>query len=176
VSHEVSYELTTDDLFAFQWRAYRMSAAGARARRTRYVSVVLIALGVTTLPSLFAGYPVVTWFNALAFVVVLSVIAPVSGVLERRLTRSAILEFVRREKPGKGQLGRHTIALHEDGVVETTATGEMRTMWAGVDRVEDDDTYIFLYTAAAMAHVIPKRAFSGDGAAEFLRFARMKKP
>ena len=175
VTRQVEYELTPDDLFAFQWRAYQRSPSGQRARRNRYISVVLIALGVTTLPAFFAGYPVLTWFNVLAFVVVLVVIAPASALIERYLTQRAIREFVRREKPGQGQLGRHTITLQDEGVLETTATGQMRTTWAGVDRVEDDDRYIFVYISAASAHVIPRRAFSGSDADEFLRLARERR-
>jgi hypothetical protein len=172
--HEVNYELRPDDLFAFQWRAWQMSPAGRRARRNRYVSVVLIGLAIVVLPSWFAGYPVLTWFNALTLVVVVSITAPLAGVIERLLTRHAIREFVNREKPGKGQLGRHTVALGDDGVIETTATGETRTTWAGVDRVEDDDRYIFVYTSSMGAHVIPRRAFAGNDADEFLRVARQR--
>ena len=169
--HAVQYELTLNDLYAFQWRALQIPPTAGRLRRNRYVSVLLIALGITTLPALLSGYPVLTWLNVILFIVLVSVLTPVAGLIERHLSRSAIRDFVRREKPGKGQLGRHMVALYDDAVVETTATGEMRTTWAGVDRVEQDDNYIFIYTSAASAHVIPKRAFSGDAAGEFFRFA-----
>jgi hypothetical protein len=74
--------------------------------------------------------------------------------------------LLKEEKPGKGQLGKHRIVLSANGLAESTAVGESRTSWAGVDRVEQDPHYIFIYTSPAAAHVVPKRAFKDLRAAE----------
>ena len=68
--------------------------------------------------------------------------------------RRAILQPLKQEKPGKGQLGSHRVVLTEDGVVERTAA----------------------YTSPAAAHVIPKRAFRNIQEAEgFYEFGRVRK-
>ena len=47
---------------------------------------------------------------------------------------------------------------------------------AGVDRVEQNPDYIFIYTAPVAAHVIPKRAFRDAQEAErFYQFSRARK-
>src|SRR5206468_2773224 len=79
--------------------------------------------------------------------------------LEKRLIRRAIMDLLKQERPDKGQLGTHRIVLSRDGVFERTAVGEARTSWAGIDRVEENEGYIFIYTSPAAAHIIPKRVF-----------------
>jgi hypothetical protein len=91
----------------------------------------------------------------------------------RRLMRRAILQLLKEEKPGRGQLGRHKVVLTESDVVESTAVGESRTSWAGVHRIEQNPRYIFIYTSPAGAHVIPKRAFRDTQEAE--RFYQLSK-
>jgi hypothetical protein len=82
------------------------------------------------------------------------------------MTHSAIRQLLKEEKPDKGQLGRHTVKLEETGVAESTAVGEQRTSWAGIDRIEHDPDYIYIYTTPMAAVVIPKRAFSSPVEAE----------
>ena len=138
---EVEYELTPDDLYAFQWRAAFDSSLGRRTARKVYLG----------------------WFLAQHF-------------LGRWLMRRAILHLLRKEKPGRGQLGRHKVVLAEGDVVETTAVGESRTAWAGVDRVEQNPQYIFIYTSPAAAHLIPKRAFRDIQEAEdFYQLSQTRK-
>jgi hypothetical protein len=61
-------------------------------------------------------------------------------------------------------------------VVESTAVGESHTSWAGVDRIEQNPEYIFIYTSPAAAYVIPKRAFRDMQEAEgFYQFSRTRK-
>jgi len=111
-------------------------------------------------------------FIAIAFAIcVLS-----QRILERWLMRRVIRKQVADERPQRGQLGRHTLSLSEDGLIERTAVGESRTAWTGVDRVEQDRAYIFIYTSAAAAHVIPKRAFrSAEEAERFYQLSRASK-
>jgi hypothetical protein len=109
-------------------------------------------------------------------VVAFAIGALLQWTLETRLMRLLIRRMLGDEKPERGQLGVHRLALDEEGVVERTAVKESRTTWAGVDRVEQDADYIFIYTSPAAAHVVPRRAF-GDlqRAQAFHEFARARK-
>jgi hypothetical protein len=86
---EVKYQLTSEDLYAFQWRAAYTSPRGRRARRKPYIYLFLTLLLVALLPAIGSdGF----------------VMARV-WLFERRLIRRAIQELVKQEKPDNGQLG-----------------------------------------------------------------------
>lgn len=166
---EVAYELTSKDLYAFQWRAVFATARGWRARRGVYLLWVLTVLLFTALPAIGADGFVISRMNFPFFVVALPLVFLFQWCLDRLLMRRAILQMLKDHKPEKGQLGKHRIVLGEDGVVESTAVGESRTSWAGVERVEQNPDYIFIYTSPVAAHVIPKRAFKDAEETEAFR-------
>ena len=168
---EVEYELTADDLFSFHWRAAFSSAAARRARRNGLLTVFVVLLLLIFLPALSSPEFLFHWLNWLMIAVVFPIVVVAYRFLERGLMRRAIRELVDREQPNKGLIGRHRIVLDDSGLIESTAVGESRTSWAGVDRVEQNDAYIFIYTTPTMAHVIPKRAFDGSGAQAFFEYA-----
>ncbi|HSB08553.1 MAG TPA: YcxB family protein [Blastocatellia bacterium] len=173
---EVEYELTTDDLYAFQWRAALRSPIARRARRKVYAGWLLALLLFSALPAIGADGFVISRVNFTFLLVAFPVVVLAQWYLERRLTRQAILQLLNGEKAEKGQLGRHKVVLSESGVVESTAVGESRTSWAGVDRIEHNPEYIFIYTSRAAAHIIPKRAFRDMQEAEaFYQLSRMSK-
>jgi hypothetical protein len=173
---EVSYEITPDDLFAFQWRAVFESPLGRRTRRTVYLGWTLAVLLFAAVPAIGRDGFVVSRISVTFIAIALPIVFLGQWFLERRLMRGAILRLLEKEKPGKGQLGRHRIVVSEDGLVESTAVGESRTSWAGVDRIEQNSDYIFVYTSPAAAHIIPKRAFEDERDAErFYTFGLARK-
>ena len=52
---EVSYDITPDDLFAFQWRSVFDSPRGRRARRNVYLGWALVVLLLAALPAIGNG-------------------------------------------------------------------------------------------------------------------------
>jgi hypothetical protein len=172
---EVHYSLTADDLFAFQWRAAYESADRRRASRKVHFTLFLTLLLIALLPGIGADGFVVARVNVLFVAVVFPVVSGLYWWLERSHMRRAIAALVRREQPDKGQLGSHRVVLTDEGVVEATAVSESKTSWAGIDRVEQNGDYIFIYTAPGMAHVIPKRAFTGGLAEQFYQLARTRR-
>ena len=173
---EVEYQLTPDDIFHFQWRASRMSSFAKRGRFKNYLFLFLCFVGFTVLPAIDSEGFHLSYVNLTWIAVVFPILILILVFLERRGTRRAIHELVKEEKPNQGQLGVHKITLNESGVVERTVVGESHTTWAGVHRIEQDRDYIFIYTQAHAAHVIPKRGFSSAQQAEaFYHFATVSK-
>jgi hypothetical protein len=156
---EVEYELTPDDLYAFQWRAAFNSPLSRRVARRVYLGWFLALLLFSIIPAIGPDGFTISRVNFTFLLIAFPIVALAQYFLERRLMGRAILRLLKQEKPGRGQLGRHRVVLTEDGVVESTAVNESRTSWAGVDRIEQNPQYIFIYTSPAAAHVIPKRAF-----------------
>lgn len=171
---EVEYEITGDDLFAFQLRAIKKSPLVKRARRKAGSYWFLAVLIISLLPAIGADGFMISRTNFTFLAVVFPVGTLIYLLIERRNTRRAILELVKQEKPNKGQLGVHQLEINEVELVERTVVGESRTNWAGVNRVEQNDEYIFIYTSLVGAHVIPKRAFTDAQEAEnFYQLARI---
>jgi hypothetical protein len=173
---EVEYELTPDDLYAFQWRGAFVSPRGRKARRTAYILWVVAVLLFAIVPAIGADGFAISRVSFTFIAVAIAIAFLFQWLLERWLMRRTILQLIRDEKPGRGLLGRHRIVATEEGLTESTPVGESRTSWAGVDRIEEDPRYIFIYTSVAAAHIIPKRAFSDPQEAEaFYRFSRAGK-
>ena len=152
---EIDYELTRDDLVAFQLYAMKSSRTARRfGRRTRITyAIVIVIMAALTSP----------WSSTIAaggFLIACVTFLGLSWALTRVLTRRAIMELVSDEVPEKGHLGRHHIEFDENGIVETTAVGESRVSWAGIDRIERNSDHVLVYTTPSAAHMIPRRAFA----------------
>ena len=162
----VEYVITSDDLFAFQWRAAYNSALARRARRLSYAGWFLALFLFTLVPTIGRHGLDLSQFSLGFLVVSFAIAVLLQYWLERWLLRRAIRQLLRDEQPDRGHLGTHRIVLDDAGVLERTVVGESRTAWAGVHRVESDADYLYLYTSPAGAHVVPKRAFADPQAAD----------
>lgn len=90
--------------------------------------------------------------------------------------RHFINKMLREEKPERGQIGKHKVVLSDAGLVESTAVNESSTTWQGLDRIEQNTDYLFVYVGPIQAIIIPKRAFKDAAATEaFVEFIRTKK-
>jgi hypothetical protein len=78
-----------------------------------------------------------------------------------------------RPSKNKTFLTQHVVSVSDEGLVEETAYGATSSTWAGVPKVGQNRTYIFVYVQQNMAHVIPKVAFpSASDAVTFFEFVR----
>ncbi len=65
----------------------------------------------------------------------------------------------------KGMFADTTITLRKDALFVQTSEGEGRMAWKSVERVEDDEGYIYLFMGGLNAFILPKRGFE-DGASD----------
>jgi hypothetical protein len=173
---EIEYELTPDDLYTFQWRAVFASPRGRRARRNVYLGWLLAVVLFAIVPAIGADGFTFSRVSFTFIAIAVPVVFLFQWCLERWLVGRAIRQLLKEERPDKGQLGRHRLVLSEEGLSESTAVGESRTTWVGVDRVEQSPDYVFIYTTPSAAHVIPKRAFRDPQQAEaFYQLSRSRK-
>lgn len=173
---EVEYELTRDDLYDFQWRANYTSPSALRKRLKVYLSVFFALLVFSVLPAISGDGFNISNVNFILLAVTFPIMAFFIWWYLRRTLRRAIVELLNEEKPDQGQLGSHKISLTETELVETTHVGQSLTKWAGVDRVEQNDDYIFIYTTPHAAFIVPKRSFDSKHQAEsFYQLARVSK-
>lgn len=67
------------------------------------------------------------------------------------------------EGKNKAVLCRHELEATESGMIERTEVSEAFINWSGIERIEEDDEFAFIYVASVMAHVVPKhRVIKGD--------------
>jgi hypothetical protein len=163
---DISYELTQDDLAAFQWRANYDSSGARRSRRMSYVYLFAVLAILLLLPAIGGNGFTFSLPNLVFLLMPFLVVAALTWIFHRRMLRAAIRKLVEKEKPGKSLIGGHRIVIDADGITETTAVGEARVQWSGIDRVEQDSGYVYIYTSAAGAYVVPKRAFNSASDAE----------
>jgi hypothetical protein len=70
-------------------------------------------------------------------------------------------------------LGRHRIVLDDTSVVCTNAMSESRLQWPAIEHVVAGPEAAYLYTSAASAFIVPRRAFPSPQAfAEFVATAQ----
>jgi hypothetical protein len=78
------------------------------------------------------------------------------------------------EGKNKGLIGDHAITITEEGLRETTQVSESRSTWTGIERIVENEEYVFIYISAYQAHVIPKRAFASEkDSKKFIEQARL---
>jgi hypothetical protein len=172
---EIDYELTKDDLYAFQWRGAYTSPRARRMMWKTYLYWFIALFLLSILPAIGADGFSLSLVNISILLVTFPLVVLATWFLTRRGLRSHILQLLKDEKPEKGQLGMHRVVLEDSGIVETTAVNETSTAWAGIDRIEQDSDYIFIYTSQIQAHIIPKRAFKDAAEAEaFIEFSKAR--
>jgi hypothetical protein len=173
---EVEYELTKDDLYAFHWRSAFESSRARRQAWKPYAFLFILMLLVGLLQSCGPDGFHFSPLNLAVLLVGFLIVAAITWLSTRITMRRFINQILKEEKPEKGQLGKHRVVLSDAGIVESTVVNESSRTWAGIDRVEQNSDYIFIYVAPIQAIIIPKRAFKDVAAAEaFVAFSKAKK-
>jgi len=168
---QVIYGNTLEDLVALSLHHFENSRTGRRTVRMWQVLAPLLGALVIVLPRwssdvLTISIGLVIWvIYSVAWVLLIPVFFRV--LLRRNATK------LHKEGQNRGRLGRHTMTLTPDGIVDTTEFGEERHTWSVVEKIAEDENYVFIYMSATSAHVIPKRAFAHQAALDaFLNTAR----
>jgi len=171
---EVNYELNVDDVYAFTRHTYNTSSNMRRLRRGGYVFIAgLLLFGD-------AVQLWVMWFRPWRYLLPeagkmaleLAVFMGIYYLALRLLTKRTAANLSKRETSA-GVICKHKVIIDSDSLYEKTEVGEQRVIWRGVQRVVETAEHIFIYTAPATAHVIPKWAFATKREAEeFFEAAR----
>ncbi|MEL1135431.1 YcxB family protein [Desulfitobacterium sp. THU1] len=53
--------------------------------------------------------------------------------------------------------GEHHMVLAEEGIIDTTAQGETKLNWAGIQAINQDEDNLYLYNSSISAYILPKR-------------------
>jgi hypothetical protein len=164
---QVQFDESLDDVIAFSLHHFHNSEdVRRRLRRTKIWGIVSALVLVLIWPRW--GFGLRTLFFAAYAMFFLFWYPAYSRWLLVRNTRKLY-----EGGQNKGALGNHIIGLDAEGVTEISEVGESRIAWSGIEKVEENGAYVFLYVGSSQAHVIPKRAFLSQGeAVEFFKLAQ----
>ena len=63
-----------------------------------------------------------------------------------------------KEGKNDGLFGEGYLILSDEGIVDSTSNGETKVEWAGINKIEEDADYFFIYSSSVAAYILPKRA------------------
>ncbi len=163
---EVEYELTTEDLTAFQ--RYHQKHPLVPAKRGLesiliWVAVLFVVIAFFALRS-FLDLPLLDELTDSVPAVLAGVGLGAAGIIlyvrfiQPNLTRKALQEGRNAEKtlaPRRTTIDPHSIRT-------TTTFGAGETFWEGVDAVVATRDHVFVYITTRTAHVVPRRGFASD--------------
>lgn len=157
---EIEFTLTPQDIVAFNRYHYMNSPA---LRRSYWRGFLWGAVAAIMLFIMFSGWK--SWWNAL-FPVLFLLIYMILFPLSVRRNINALGRRMQTEGKNRGVWGKHYIRIDEQELFEKTDVGESRWRWIGIERVVENNEYIFIYVSTTSAHAIPKRCFSSSEQAE----------
>lgn len=164
---QVSFEMTREDIIAFNLYHSAQSPNLSR-QRWSIILAFLFAAGVLAimmmvpgeLQKLFRGlWPVALFLFVTAVLVLFT---------WRRFLRKAVDQML-DEGRNRSLLGKKEVIITP---VEITGVGDLKSVtlrWKAVERIELDESYLFIYYSALEAILVPRRAFAAES--EFAAFA-----
>ncbi len=148
----LEFDLTAGDFAAYNiYGVTAAPAAKSRSARSRLWGSVVILATLTIVIALEGS-----WVEGLTFGLVA---AAAFWLLWPRfwvwLATSQVHRLTRAG--GLGTPGPCRLWIDGEGLHDATPTGASSVTWNGIDRIEENDTHVFIFTGAIHAYVIPKR-------------------
>ena len=164
---EVAYELMLEDYWQYNmyYRSYKQNLRPAFQNVFFGLIVAMGLVGIAAAADTWSKTGQPPW------TLVLSMIATCWFALKLFPLTKARAYKVGAKNPGL--FGMHTVVIDPQWVTEKSLLSENKRAWSTVLSIDQNQDYIFLFLAKAVAHIVPKRAFSGPQEAElFLNTAR----
>lgn len=155
---ELDYLVTADDIAYLNHYHTQNSPMLRRNRAAVGTMMTLIGAGGFLLAMGTAGLSM----GIMMLVVILGVWLAVG---RRRSPSRQQTEYIRRlfeEGKNRALFGHHHIRLLDDRLEVSTEFSRGEVKWEGVERVEEDEGYIFIYVSALNAYVINKKFFPSE--------------
>ncbi len=164
-----AYELSLEDIHAFDAHYAVTAAAPKRARRAVRLVLTLLLASLLSALGAWIRAPLSFWVVGAVIIAAWWAVFPYRvGALMRANT-----ERTYREGKNLGLLGPHRVTIDAEWLIEATAERETRTKWRAVERVDETPTHWFVYESSFSAVVVPKRVFgSVEESAEFAATCR----
>ncbi|MBJ8031528.1 YcxB family protein [Bacillus cereus group sp. N21] len=169
---QVEYTLTEQDFIAFNLHYARHSKMVKRSLVLQHYIVAIILFAVPLSVFLF-GPPDYKSMD-LPFIFLLAGVIWIVfypkcfyKLIERNIKKML------REGSYDNLIGKHNVQITDEGIIETNNGGETKLNWKGIEKVEENEAYIFIYVSSMSANIVPKHAFVQENSKnEFMRRLR----
>lgn len=175
---EIEYENSIDDAIAYNVFHYDKFIA---KRVPKWIPLIMTPLIIATWTFLLI---IEVLYGFFTLGIIMLIIMPIILSLNLLRMGQKLNQFIiKREAKklyskgeNKGFIGKHVMTLAPDELTETTEVNETKQKWSGVEKIVENDDYIFIYISALNAHIIPKRAFENESdVASFVETAKQYK-
>lgn len=164
---EIRYRNTLEDMIAFS--KYHHSHSDIFRKRKRRATVHLPIVLLILMIILFAlERNVETAVGGFVFVAF-------CAFFFHRAYTTGLYKTIRHtyeEEDATAFICEHTLEMNDEVIIEKTDINERRDRWLGVQKVETDNDYAFIYVGALQAHVIPRKNIIEGNFDEFIEAAR----
>lgn len=153
----IEYTLESADLEAFY---LSMAKADPAVRRINGYIYGIVFVLFTLLCAWDAESMGSFLMGMISVVLFLAVWIAITAYLQPRLTRGAVRDMAKREM--ESHIGSQVVTLNDAGFEVATSVSTSFTKYEGVNRLEETDGLLLVFTSATSAQIIPKRAFRSD--------------
>lgn len=156
----IEFERTEEDMVEFNlFHIDRSPTIRKQLLVTQIIMALLIFVMSLSVVYLRTSYlPTISYVIGVVFSVGASLVYPY--IYKRSVTRQARKLF--REGSNKSLLGRHELHLSPDGIHYKTISSESKINWSSIEKVVQNEKYVFMYIGALNAIVVPKTAFASS--------------
>jgi hypothetical protein len=97
----------------------------------------------------------------IAFPIVVDSVGILYIIFLQKLASSRVRRVIKKMiEEGKNEfLGKQSIEINDEFLLRKTKVSEMTVHWLGIERIAQDDKYVFIYDSALSAFIVPKKAF-----------------
>lgn len=159
----VRFEMTKEDLIAFNLYHQKNSPSQKAQRRNLILGFVVFALVLAVVP-FFVRRMAILWGVSAFFVLV-------AGFLPSSFEKSIrkMIDKLLEEGRNKGLLGLKEVSITPTAISTVGALRSMTIQWPAVERIVAAEDSLYVYVSAIEAIIVPRRAF--EKPEEFEAFA-----
>ncbi len=154
----IEFENSLDDVLALNLYHHEQSLSARRTRRLLQFGPAAIPLLVFVVQIMGSSASPASALPWLMFAAIWVVIMPL--MLRRAMKKRVVQLFVQGES--QGLVGKHTLSLSADGVLDKASHGKTKTGWRDVKKVVATSQYVFIYISDTVAHIVPSSAFDDE--------------
>ncbi|AGA67927.1 hypothetical protein Desdi_0381 [Desulfitobacterium dichloroeliminans LMG P-21439] len=151
---EITYSLSEEDYLKFNLFHIKNSEPAKQALKKQRFLGPVIFMAFAAFLSLTGNRPTEEVFIVFALLSVLWFIY-YPKYFYRYVTRNS--KTLLRAGRNDDLFCEHHMDLADEGIVDTTARGETKLNWAGIQAIREDEDNLYLYNSSISAYILPKR-------------------
>ena len=160
---KINYELTKADYIKFNFYLSKNSEDIKKKlfKKKLVPSLIIFFLGVVCIVSSgFFGGNALKALGGIYFVLSILLYLFMPRFFEKSIIKNVNILFEKGKN--KNFLGKHSVAISKDYVLETNESAENKITWDMVKKIEESDLHILIYVNELSAYMIPINAFENE--------------